>query len=70
MKEAFSQILFKGFIVREDSRRVAASARVEKNSSKLNRNEAYIGLLKGSCCCFPPGLDFQGGNRSYFNSRA
>lgn len=57
-KEAFTQISFKGFIVREDSRRVAASARVEKDSSKLNRNKTHIGLLKGSF--FFPGWRFSG----------
>ena len=54
MKEAFTQTSFKGFIVREDSRRVAASARVGKGSSKLNRNKTYIGLLKDSPPPPPP----------------
>ena len=41
------QTLLKRFIVREESRRVAASARVKKNSPKLNRYRVYIEFLRG-----------------------
>ena len=46
-KKILTQNSFKTFIGREESRRVAASARVEKGCCQVNRHRAYIGLLKG-----------------------
>ena len=59
--KVFNQTSFKRFIGREESRRMAPSARVNKGSFKLNRYGAYIGLLLFQ------GKDFQGGNWLDFN---
>lgn len=45
-KKFFIQNLFKRFIWEGESRRVVPSPGVEKGSSKLNRHNTYMGLLR------------------------
>lgn len=47
VKKVITQISFKRFVGREQSRRVATFSSMEKHSFSLNRYRAYTGFLRG-----------------------
>lgn len=47
VKDGLSQTSFKSFIEKEESRRVAVFAMVEKGSIKMKRHRIFIGLPRG-----------------------